>query len=182
MEKDLNIRDFLILAEHIREKDKLMKYVGELDKPLAVCGVPVPESLNDITFGKLSELMNINDANDLIMVTCRVLLGLDAETIMRADAFDVMGFVMFVSREVERIGKLFASTNVEPSPEEVRAGIRELNFGMFGLVDYFAKRMGITDHEQVMSFPWVRIYKCLEIDSKNTAYERRLRKVYAEKK
>ena len=38
--------------------------------------------------------------------------------------------------------------------------------------------MGIDDHEKVMEVPWMRIYKCLQIDSEKHKYELRLRKVY----
>lgn len=37
---------------------------------------------------------------------------------------------------------------------------------------------GIKDHEEVMSVPWMRVYKCLQIDSEKAKYELRLRKVY----
>jgi len=53
--------------------------------------------------------------------------------------------------------------------------VDKLSFGLFGLVDYYATRMGITDHEQVESVPWVRVYKCLDMDAEkyvmNVDYE-----------
>ncbi len=40
---------------------------------------------------------------------------------------------------------------------------------------------GITDHEQVESVPWVRVYKCLDMDAEKIRYERRLREIYQNK-
>ena len=83
----------------------------------------------------------------------------------------------WVAREVERINKLFASASVPPTPEEKKAGYDRLNFGLFGLVDYYALRMGITDHEAVERVPWVRVYKCMDMDARRMVVERRLRKI-----
>ena len=119
---------------------------------------------------------------DVILSPCRELLGLVDEEIMICDAEQVLGFSMWAAKEVERINNLFASTSVSPTSEELRAGINQMQFGMFGLIDYFATRMGITDHEQVESVPWVRIYKCLDIDAKRYVFQRRLRKILSEEK
>lgn len=73
------------------------------------------------------------------------------------------------------INKLFASTSVPATAEEKAAGSDALNFGPFGLVDYYARRMGITDHEEVESVPWVRVYKCLDMDAKRMLFDRKLK-------
>ena len=52
-----------------------------------------------------------------------------------------------------------------------------MNFGLFGLLDYYAQRMGITDHEEVERVPWIRVYKCLDMDAERTRFERRLRNI-----
>ena len=83
---------------------------------------------------------------------------------------------------MQRINKLFASTSVPPTAEEQQAGADSLNFGPFGLLDYYALRMGITDHEAVEYVPWVRVYKCLDMDAMKMRYERRLRKILESKK
>ena len=64
-----------------------------------------------------------------------------------------------------------------PTAEEIRAGINKMNFGVFGMIDWYARRMGITDHEEVMSVPWVRVYKCLDMDSQTNEYHKRLTKI-----
>lgn len=107
---------------------------------------------------------------------------MDEKQVLRADATEILGFVYWVAKEVKRINKLFASTNVPPTPEERQAGVDRLNFGFFGLVDYYAQRMGISNHEEVECVPWIRVYKCLDMDAKRVMFERRLRNVLNKKR
>ena len=86
---------------------------------------------------------------------------------------------MWVITEVDRINKLFSSTSVKPTKEEKQAGVEKLSFGMFGMIDHYALRMGIANHEDVEKVPWIRIYKCLDIDSEKAKFQRRLQDVYA---
>jgi hypothetical protein len=82
-----------------------------------------------------------------------------------------------VQTEMERIGKLFQSLGVEHSSDEVAAGIDKLEFGTFGIVDWYAKRMGIIDHEEVFNTPWARIFQCMKIDHENNEFEKRYRQI-----
>jgi hypothetical protein len=59
----------------------------------------------------------------------------------------------------------------------MRAGIDRLNFGVFGLIDWYARRMGITDHDEVLKVPVLRVYQCLKMDKEQQEYENRLAKV-----
>ena len=78
------------------------------------------------------------------------------------------------SERTELIDKI----KIKPENEEIRAGITRLNFGIFGMIDWYALRMGITDHEEVMNVPWGRIYKCMEIDNKTMEFRKNLNKIY----
>ena len=79
---------------------------------------------------------------------------------------------------MQKINKLFDSVKSKPTKEEERAGIENLKFGVFGLIDWYALRMGITDHEEVTKVTWGRVYKCLEMDNKKRDFEKRLAEVY----
>ena len=83
--------------------------------------------------------------------------------------------------EAEKVGKLFEKIRYEPTADEVRAGIKKLDFGTFGTLDWWCRRMGITDHAEGEKTPWVRIYKCLEMDNKIAKYERKLRETITKK-
>ena len=79
---------------------------------------------------------------------------------------------------MQRINALFDSVKGKPTKEEEKAGIDKLKFGVFGLIDWYALRMGITDHEEVTKVPWGRGYKCLEMDNKRHEFDKRLAKIY----
>ena len=170
----MTVRELLIIGNLSRGIE------GEMEKqrkPWKVGKVRTPDTLNDISMGELMQLQSISTDMETIMVSCRVLLGMSEREVMRADASEVIGFCFWVAREVKRINKLFASTSVPPSAEEKQAGSDRLNFGLFGLLDYYAQRMGITDHEAVERVPWVRVYKCLDMDAERIRFERRLRNI-----
>ena len=168
----MTVRELLIIGNLSRGIEGEME---KLRKPWKVGKVRIPDTLNDISMGELMQLQSISTDMETIMVPCRVLLGMSEREVMRAEASEVIGFCFWVAREVKRINKLFASTSVPPTPEEKQAGSDRLNFGLFGLLDYYAQRMGITDHEEVERVPWIRVYKCLDMDAERTRFERRLR-------
>lgn len=178
----MTVKEFLILSDVSSNQGEITSQMEKLPRPVKVGDVVTPDTLNDLTFGQLIKLQSISTTMDVILLPCRELLGLTDEEIMMCDAEQVMGFSMWAAKQVEGINNLFASTSVPPTQEEARAGIEQMQFGMFGLIDYFATRMGITDHEQVESVPWVRIYKCLDIDAKRYVFQRRLRKILSEEK
>ncbi|WP_291584058.1 hypothetical protein [Bacteroides sp.] len=177
----MTVKEFMILVDVIDNPDEVMGQINKLPKPDRIGKYVVPVSLDDISIGQLIELQSIVNIEELLFVPCRILFKLKDLEILKFPVEQLLGLYMWVMKEVERINKLFASTNISPTTEEIRAGIEKLSFGMFGLIDYYAIRMGITDHELVMSIPWTRVYKCMDIDAQKTRYERRLREVYQNK-
>lgn len=156
------------------------KLEGDFSRPAFVGSTEVPENLNQLTIGQLIDLSQLGDTNESLYTIVSTVLGMKREDIDKARAVDVVRFVGWVSKEVEKINKIFESTNVKPTSREKKAGIEELKFGLFGMLDWYAVRMGISDHDQVLKTPWLRIYKCLDIDNKRTQYEKRLQEVAAE--
>ena len=149
-----------------------------LGKPMFVGDKAIMSDLNELTFGQIVKLQEIQKMNEIFIVPPQVILDMSVDEVMNTSATEVVRFAAWVAREMVRINKLFASTNRKPTEKERRAGIERLTFGTFGTVDYYAQRMGIKDHEEVMSVPWMRVYKCLQIDSEKAKYEQRLRKLY----
>ena len=175
----MKTRDFIILSECTSED--IQAKISRLERPYSVCGVSVPNDLNSLTIGELLRLQAIQTEEDALMVPCEVILNLPKEKVMNAEASEVFGFLMWVSKEMETINKLFERTRVPPTKEEKEAGVESLNFGAFGLIDWYARRMGYLEHEAVEHVKWPIIYKCLEMDAMQTMYERRLREVYNNK-
>ena len=138
----------------------------------------VPTDLNLLSFGQIIQLQEIADIEKMFIIPAQVILGMDESEVMKSDAVEIVRFSAWVAKEMGRINKLFSSTNRRPTRQELEAGIEGLKFGIFGTVDWYALRMGIEDHEKVMEVPWMRVFKCLQIDSEKHKYELRLRKVY----
>lgn len=144
----------------------------------------IPKDLQLVSFGTLTKLQNAGKSNDFVKVCCdlvSVLTGESAERVSTRPAIEVIGIVNMVQSEMERIGKLFQSLGVEHSSDELAAGIDRLEFGTFGIVDWYAKRMGIVDHEEVFKTPWGRIFQCMKIDHENQEFEKRYRKIIENK-
>lgn len=173
----MTVKELLIV-----ERISSIEGAENIPKPWSVSHRKTPDTLNDLSMGELMQLQAISTERDTLFVPCCVLLGMFESDVLKADAQEVIGFINWVAREVQRINKLFASTSVPPTAEEQQAGADSLNFGPFGLLDYYALRMGITDHEAVEYVPWVRVYKCLDMDARKMKYERRLRKILESKK
>ena len=145
---------------------------------------PVPKDLQMVTFGMLTRLQQAPVDNDYLRTCCalvEVLTDVRAERVASSRAYDVLGIVNMIQSEMERIGKLFATLQTDHTSEELSAGIDRLEFGTFGLVDWYAQRMGIIDHEEVFKTPWARVFQCMKIDHENNEFEKRYRKIIENK-
>lgn len=175
----MRLDKFIMISECIT--DGTVNMMQEAGKPDEVCGVKAPDDLNNLTFGQLVTLQSIQTLQDIVFIPCEELLHVKRCKVMKEDALTVMRFSFWVADKVKEIGEMFKALSILPTPEEKQAGIDSLNFGLFGTIDWYAKRMGMKDHEDVESVPWIRIYKCIEIDNQKQEYERRLRHVYENK-
>lgn len=151
-----------------------------LPKPDKVCGVRVPRNLNDLTIGDLFSLQ-VDGAHALIERIATVILKVHPRRCYNERADKMLGLVFWVGHELERIAGLFASVANEPTSDEIKAGINNLDFGPFGVIDWYARRQGYRDQNAAANVAWVRVYKCMEIDNKQAAFERRLREIIANK-
>lgn len=180
----MQLNEFLLLYPIAENREEVDEQLKNLPRPYVMLGKAVPENLNEITLGELIMLQHTmtNAPNDYERIKGCALIILHKDITEDITAEHFFGFGMWVVRELQRISKLFESLKSIPSEEERQAGIERLNFGFFGTLDWYCRRMGITDHSDAEKVPWVRVYKCMEIDSKTNEYERRLRKIYAQKK
>lgn len=174
----MTVKEFIYIA---KLSNDLGERIKKLKKPDRVKGRKTPETLNDISMGDYLMLQSIRTDDDFLFIPCEVLFGMVRKETLKADAYEVVSFSAWCINEVNRISKMFSKTSVPATEEEKQAGVEKLNFGAFGLIDYFALRMGI-DHEAAEKTPWVRVYKCLEIDSKQQIYRRRLNNILARKR
>lgn len=144
--------------------------------PAEIMGKQAPQDLNDITLGQLIQLEVVGAEKGIFVAIAVVLLGRSEEWAMSAPTLPMLGLRNMVVAEQDRIAGLFRMLEREPDAAEVMAGIDKLNFGMFGLADWYAKRMGIQNHDTVFDTPWIRIWQCRKNDIEQGEYQERLQK------
>lgn len=182
--REYSYGEFMVLFPCCRDKhrEELVEQLLESPRPDKIGGVKVPSDLNAISYGLLDDLRCDTESGDPAMAVAKTLLNLDEKKIFSASVVDIFGFMNFVRKELERINALFASIKVQYSKEELNAGVRDLDFGSFGVLDWYARRMGITNQNEVRNVAWVRIFMCMKNDAEQNNYERRLHKQYDKKR
>ena len=149
----------------------------EIKCPAQIGGRNAPQDLNDITLGQLIELEAIAAEKGVFVAIAKVLLGKDEAWAMKAPAMEMLGLRNMVVAEQDRIAALFASLTRDHTAAEIMAGVESLNFGMFGLADWYCRRMGISDHEDAFNTPWLRIWQCRKNDIEEAEYNERYQKI-----
>lgn len=150
---------------------------GEYTRPSFVGDVETPENLDSLTFGNLIKLSRLKDGSSIFYDVCKIVIGLDKAAVDKARAIDVVSFVGWVTGEVNRINKLFSRLSEKPTDNERKAGIDKLNFGLFGMVDRYARRMHIQNHDDVLNVSWSRVFRCLEMDKEESNFQKRYTEV-----
>lgn len=167
-----------LCSEEVRKEDE--EILNKQPRPGYLCGERVPENLNLLTYGQLDDMRNITDRKDVAYQLSYIIFG-KTLNLLDEDVNKVFGFVNFCASEVKRINDLFSTLKYEYTPEERQAGAESLNFGSFGVLDWYAKRMGITNQNDVRDVAWVRIFRCMKNDHAQQEFERRLQEVYMKK-
>lgn len=140
--------------------------------------VKVPANLNHLTYGDLIDLQKSSDIRDFILTACRVVLGVDdARRVFSEKAEPMVGFANWVASELKRIDALFRAIERPFTPEQLQAGYGSLNFGEFGTLDWYAKRMGIVNHDYVLTVGWSVLYQVKRNDAKLAECEERHAKI-----
>lgn len=158
-------------------EDDQVNALKEIACPGRIGIIEAPQDLNDLTLGQLIQLEAIGAEKGVFCAIAIVLLNKDEAWAMKAPAFEMIGLRNMVVAEQNRISEMFASLHREPDAAQVMAGIEQLNFGMFGLADWYAKRMGIHDHEDAFNTPWLRIWQCRKNDIEESEYQERYQKI-----
>ncbi len=179
----MTIAEFYTLYPIAENKEDVDKQLLSLPKPDSLAGRPLPTDLNGISIGEVMMLQQAlkNGKTDFerFKSCASILLQADIRPKHSAEAF--FGFGLWLLNELERIGKLFDRVKIQPTDDEIQAGYNTLQFGFFGTLDWWCRRMGIKDHSEAERVPWIRIYKCMDMDGKRLMYERKLRQIYQNK-
>ena len=162
--------------EPFLEADQL-DALKEIAPPARVGLTEAPQDLNDLTLGQLIQLESIGAEKGVFAAIAVVLLDKSEDWAAKAPAMKMLGLRNMVVKEQDRIAGLFRSLARDPEPAEIMAGIEGLNFGMFGLADWYARRMGISDHDDAFDTPWLRIWQCRKNDIEEAEYQKRLQNI-----
>lgn len=175
-----NFAEYMAIEAILSEDSK--REVLTIRKPEKCAGVELPGNLNDLSIGALLMLQeSAKDAKMMHRVVADAVLGVKVEKLYNEKAYHVIGLINFVCSEVGRINRLFAGIGHNPTPQEERAGYRELNFGAFGIIDWYARRSnGRFDHNEAAAEKWVSVYRAMEHDGKLDAFRDRLSKIMDE--
>ena len=157
--------------------DEQLAELRKVACPAKIGRKQAPQDLNDITLGQLIQLETIGAEIGIFAAIAVVFLNKSPEWAMDAPALPMLGLRNMVVAEQDRIAALFASLTRDHTAAEIMAGIESLNFGMFGLADWYARRMGISDHDEAFNTPWLRIWQCRKNDIEESEYKERLQKI-----
>ena len=153
--------------------------LAQLPKPERFCGRYMPDDLNGLTMGQLAEIISC-DKDDMVKTLC-IITGATMDEIIKEPYERVVGLLNFATAEIRRIGDMFKQLDNGYTKEELEAGVEDLNFGIFGTIDWYARRMGITDHDAVMKIRWIRIWQCAMNDGMKLKYERKYNEIITRK-
>lgn len=177
IDKHTTLADFIMYADILKIDEQTIDNLFERLKSYPLCDM-LKISFNELKFRQLIDLQTkIKTVNDMIFVPLEVVHDLKQKDVLQLSAFDCLRFALHSKDELERITNLFKTIEYKPTADEVKAGINTISHGFFGTVDWYARRMGITNHDEVVELKWTRIYQCLNIDYHNNKFERNYRKV-----
>lgn len=157
-------------------QQEMISILENSEKPQYLAGIELPKDLNLVTYGCLDDLSVIakDKEGDQMIAAIQRITGIELEALYQSNVFDIYGTTRWLTQEIERINKLFSSLAPVYTQQEIAAGVKELSFGSFGILDWYAKRQGIADQNLVRDVAWIRIYTCMSMDNKVAEYQRRL--------
>ena len=178
--KSTNIKQFIELS-NFYDMTSTIEEISKMDIPKFIGKYEVTETLDSITFGQRIDLEEMKDDNDFFFKPLEIIVGLKKEQIIFLKASDVIRFGQFVVSELKRFNDRDLQTlKYKFDKEEIEAGIKEINHGIFGTIDMIAKRMNIS-HDAVLELSQAKVYMMLKIDIDNANYQKNLRDIFKNK-
>ena len=172
--------DFFRLWQTYRFEDRMEELFENVRK------YPLPKKMDvnfeELTFGYLRRLQTeITTPADIFTKPFEILLDMKQKKYMKMKAVDCLRFVLHVKDNLEAIVKLFGAIQYQPNEDEIRAGINKLSGGFFDTADWYARRMGITNHNEVDKVRWGIIYLAKKKDFEEYQFQENYRKVIEQK-
>ena len=179
--KNITFKGFIAMINTGLIKD-ITEVVKSSYKPNKVGKKVMPDDLKRMTLQQMSDLRGAGNDIAYIYNSLSILYGLTNEDINKSKAVEVLGLCEWTKKELESVNKYFDSIKTRYSSEELSAGVKNLDFGFYGMADAYARRMGITNPDDVMSSePWIKIWNAMRIDGEIAKYQKRLQDIYFKK-
>lgn len=178
--ENTNVKEFIGLS-YFYDMTATLEETATREMPKKLGGYDVPQTLDSITFGIRLDLQDINTDQDFLVKPLQLLAKFSEDDILKLNAWDVIRFSHFVVSELNRFAKRDADNlKYKFDEEEIKAGIKQINHGVFGLIDVIAKRMNIS-HDEVLDLGQAKVFMMLKIDIDNANYQKNLRDVFNSK-
>lgn len=175
----------LIRWEDLISEDSKAK-LQAIGRPARLAGKKTPENLDDITLGQLITLWHIKDERDLFYLSALCIFAYDKSVfrqklieirLRHAGAGRAIGWSNFVSNELIRINEMWQRCDVPLSDIDRQAGAADLNFGFFSIIDAYAQRQGIVNHDDVLKVKWIEVWQSLQKDAEIAKFQLRRERI-----
>lgn len=195
-------RDFLAALVALRPGVEVLEECFEKLKPRSV-KKGLNYDLYLVSFGKLTKLQAIDTGEAFLTDTFTLMLGPEEREyphfnwvrqridwlklcvlrrkVSRLKTADALRFILKVKEDIEFIIKAFDGIKYKPTPDEIKAGIKNNSGSLHTVADWYARRMGIQDVEEVYRLPWTRVYSAMKIDVEDLNYRKRYSKIVESK-
>lgn len=152
--------------------------IATAKKPVRLCGRYLPNDLDRITMGQLVDVLE--EKNETKTLT--ILYNVSQSELEAEWAQNVIGAIKWTSEQLESITALLNALNRDFTADEIMAGAEQMKGDIFSTIDWYALRMGITDHDEVLKVPWIKIWRCAKDDREAAEYKQRLTNIKNQKK
>ena len=171
---DMTVKEFIELALYY-DAEPFLNECKALELPNQWL-----QNLNKITYGNRIDLSEINTEN-FISLPLKVLHNLT--DIGNLNAAEVIRFSFMVAECLNELNQRDEKyLAYDPEEMEIKAGIKKMNHGVFGVIDTIAKRCPQYTHEDILNLSQQKVFMMLKIDIDNANFAKRLRKLMTEKK
>lgn len=177
-----SFHDFMTFCSTGLVSEQHIAQLTSRPRPAHLCGVMLPANLNSATLLQLSKMRDMPQDIEGVFYLIETFLSLPRKRVIKEPAASVLAVAGWIMGELDKIARAFDRIKTSYTAEEIRAGVKRLDFGYYGMADSYALRMGITDPDVVMeTTPWLKIYHAMKKDNEIDAYQRRLRNEYKKK-
>lgn len=131
--------------------------VEHSEKPRRLCGRYMPSTLTYLRMGAFVEVMQCKDEIKLL----KTIYNVTESELQNEWAQNVIGAIKWTIEQLESITASFSQ--LESDTETEKKG------NIFSTIDWYAQRMGITNHDDVLKVPCLIIWQCAKEDQERRA-------------